>query len=1128
MEITIRYKRLIVVAFAAVACTLLLSLITSLVQAVDINPPEPASRAARVSPDLPWMPEGLSPVEVEQGSEPPGHYEPNDAITQSKKIVVCTPQKHYFEEEYDEDWMKFWAWDGYEYTIETYSLTVRNNTELWLYDPEYELLDHDDDSGSEPDASKIARTINANGTYFIKARHPTYNGGDGFDYSIHVGEGSILPYGDSYEPDNTMNEAHSITPGGTNQDHNFQGPCGGDVDWISFFAEAGTMYTVQTSDLSTGNDTVLTLYDSGGITVTINDDSHSLLISPPASQIEWVPVVSGTYYVKMEPFNPCAGGSDLDYTVEVDEDPMGTPATDPVPDPASDAYEYDDRAGWATPIVVNGGSQEDHTFYPAEDEDWVKFWALAGNEYTIQTLDLSGYNDTELYLYNKDMQQLGYSDDIDPPIPPPVDRASRIVWTAPANGTYFVKAKHQYDEGDTDFSYSLEITGTATCQDAYEADDTPSQTRPPITLNGAPQHHNFHNPCATDCGVTGYSVDVEDWAWFQAAAGTEYTIRTFDLRGDNDTVLGLYNTSEVELASNDDSDQDNLLASEIVWTAPASGPYYVKVSPFDRRIGGCDVVYSMTVTTEEYTLDTNTVGDGSIARSLFPPYYYYDNVVLTATAEPGWTFYEWSGALSGSANPDTISMYGGDKVVTATFTQNEYTLDVNIVGDGEVDVTPLKSFYYYGDEVTLDADANPGWSFGGWSGDLSGSDDPKTITITSDVVVTATFDEGAYILTVNTSGNGSVDKYPDQPTYGYGAVVTLTATADPGWSFDGWSGDLSGSDSPKPITIDGDKNVTATFTKDEYTLTVNVDPVGKGLVTKNPDQATYQYGVVVTLTATTTELGWEFAGWSGVLTSTNATEAITMDGNKVVTATFSPPAYIYLPLILEDWPPNTKPYTPSNLSPSDGATDRPINVELSWSGGDPDGDTVTYDIYLGDTSPPPPAKSNHTTTSYNPGALEYETEYHWYIVARDSRGAESDPGPEWSFTTVGCDCADTHEPDNNYAEGANFPTLVSGQSFESYICKEHVGGDPERDYYWFNFTSLSQITVDLAVPDTVNYDLFLWCTDLSNWLSSEKTGQGADEKITLNPPSTGGCWVIVKSLGDYDNCNPYGLKATFQ
>ena len=70
----------------------------------------------------------------------------------------------------------------------------------------------------------------------------------------------------------------------------------------------------------------------------------------------------------------------------------------------------------------------------------------------------------------------------------------------------------------------------------------------------------------------------------------------------------------------------------------------------------------------------------------------------------------------------------------------------------------------------------------------------------------------AYTLTVNTVGSGSIGKVPDQATYLYGDVVTLTATPAAGWTFNNWSGDLSGSTSPAAITINANKTVTATFT----------------------------------------------------------------------------------------------------------------------------------------------------------------------------------------------------------------------------------------------------------------------------------------------------------------------------
>jgi uncharacterized repeat protein (TIGR02543 family) len=115
--------------------------------------------------------------------------------------------------------------------------------------------------------------------------------------------------------------------------------------------------------------------------------------------------------------------------------------------------------------------------------------------------------------------------------------------------------------------------------------------------------------------------------------------------------------------------------------------------------------------------------------------------------------------------------------------------------------------------VTVTAAANTGWTFDSWSGDHSGTTNPDTVTMTGSRVVTATFTQNEYILTVgvNPGGSGTVAKDPDQPTYHYGDAITLTATANPGWTFNGWAVDLSGSDNPETLTMDDHKVVTANF-----------------------------------------------------------------------------------------------------------------------------------------------------------------------------------------------------------------------------------------------------------------------------------------------------------------------------
>jgi hypothetical protein len=102
---------------------------------------------------------------------------------------------------------------------------------------------------------------------------------------------------------------------------------------------------------------------------------------------------------------------------------------------------------------------------------------------------------------------------------------------------------------------------------------------------------------------------------------------------------------------------------------------------------------------------------------------------------------------------------------------------------------------------------------------------------------------------------------------------------------------------------------------------------------------------------------------------------------------------------------NDPPNTPSNPNPPNGATDIPIYKTLSWTGGDPDGDEVTYDVYFGDYSPPPQVKNNQSGTTYSPGKLDFGTTYYWQIVAWDEYDYSA-MGSIWDFTTI------TNDPPN--------------------------------------------------------------------------------------------------------------------
>jgi len=355
------------------------------------------------------------------------------------------------------------------------------------------------------------------------------------------------------------------------------------------------------------------------------------------------------------------------------------------------------------------------------------------------------------------------------------------------------------------------------------------------------------------------------------------------------TIEGLYVTDSGQDNDVNGSKSANLITpllydTDIVWFVNVTDGY-----------SWTNATYNFTTVQAQYTLTVNVVGSGSFLKSPDQSTYTYGTVVqLTAVADSGWTFSQWSGDLVSSLNPDNVTM-DGDKVVTVTFTEDGYTLTVNVVGNGSFLKSPDQLTYTYGTVVELTAVADPGWTFSSWSEDLGGSVNPESITMDGDKVVNATFTEDEYVLTVNVVGSGSVLKSPDQLTYTYGTVVELTAVADPGWTFSQWSGDLVSSLNPDNVTMDGDKVVVANFSNVlvNYSLTIIIE--GNGYVTKNPNYTNYSYGSVVKLTAAPTfvdvinKIGWKFDHWEGDAKANGTSNPINIkiDYHKSIIANFS-------------------------------------------------------------------------------------------------------------------------------------------------------------------------------------------------------------------------------------------------
>jgi Ca2+-binding RTX toxin-like protein len=204
--------------------------------------------------------------------------------------------------------------------------------------------------------------------------------------------------------------------------------------------------------------------------------------------------------------------------------------------------------------------------------------------------------------------------------------------------------------------------------------------------------------------------------------------------------------------------------------------------------------------------------------------------------------------------------------------------------------------------VALSASPDPGSNFVGWTGDSDCTD--GVVRLTAAKSCTANFNVPQFTLSINKTGTGSgtvgsspagINCGPDcTEDYNSGTTVNLTATPDPGSIFVGWSGDPG---CANMVTMDTDKNCTATFDIETFTLTANKTGTGNGTLTSSPAgidcgaDCTEDYvgGTNVTITAMP-DPGSTFDGWSG---DCDVNGMVTMDTAKSCTATFTTSSQLF-------------------------------------------------------------------------------------------------------------------------------------------------------------------------------------------------------------------------------------------
>lgn len=171
-------------------------------------------------------------------------------------------------------------------------------------------------------------------------------------------------------------------------------------------------------------------------------------------------------------------------------------------------------------------------------------------------------------------------------------------------------------------------------------------------------------------------------------------------------------------------------------------------------------------------------------------YHYGETCTLTATANAGYTFINWTeNGNQVSSQADYTFTVEGDRNLVANFSSQSYiiTATADPINGGTITGS---GGYDYGDACILTATANAGYTFVNWTknGTQVSTNATYSFTVTESAIYVAHFSINSYEISVTAdpSNGGTVS---GNGTYTYGQSCTIMATANENYEFVNWTKD---------------------------------------------------------------------------------------------------------------------------------------------------------------------------------------------------------------------------------------------------------------------------------------------------------------------------------------------------
>ena len=358
------------------------------------------------------------------------------------------------------------------------------------------------------------------------------------------------------------------------------------------------------------------------------------------------------------------------------------------------------------------------------------------------------------------------------------------------------------------------------------------------------------------------SVDPNGGTYGGQSTITEVSVRDGDtFHIGNDPIRGSYTFLGWNITPNDlDPNDDIVVTQDINFKAIWNENYYnVTIDP-----NGGEYLGHTTSYTEQYRENAE--------------------ITMQDATRDTYRFVGWQMSVG---ELDSNNKFSVTSDVTLTAQWEEIYYNVTIDPNGGVYDTHTSSFttsYRAGTELTIGNATRDTYRFTGWTADPNILGQDNKLIVTSNVTITANWEEIYYNLTINPNG-GTYGTHTSSFTESYraGSVIPISSPERPTYTFSGWS--VQGSPIEfGSITLNSDTIITAQWGENKYSLTIR--PNG-GTYGEHTEEFTEDYheGETINLLRPTRNT-YDFTGWDTDGDSV-VNDQITLTQNTIITAQWS-------------------------------------------------------------------------------------------------------------------------------------------------------------------------------------------------------------------------------------------------